>query len=143
MASQSRGVRSFILRLGRRASTPSSQQSGSQFVEARIFLKEFAELITGLSRVDCEVDFRPDLVGKKREHKEEVVPFKGFHIQSEAKGKQAAAKALKPFEVDGWKGHVEDLFNGHRGGQGRYRVRFVRHVESSAAITESGGTHER
>lgn len=68
--------------------------SGSQFVEARIPLKEFAELITGLSHVDCEFDFRPDLVGKKREHKEEVVPFKGFHIQSEAKGKQAAAKAL-------------------------------------------------
>jgi hypothetical protein len=105
------------------------EMSSSEFVSARIPLKDFAEVVTGLACVPCKFEFRPMLVGKKREHKEEVVLFKGSYLGDESARKKATAKALKPFEVNGWKGHEEDLFNHHRGGQGSYRVRFVRYVD--------------
>lgn len=61
------------------------------------------------------------------EHKTESVPFKSRFGKGDAVAK---ARALAPFEVDGWKGRVDDLGNMHKStGDGTgYHVVFTRHV---------------
>ena len=65
-------------------------------------------------------------LGFRREHKREVVPYKAVYGEYE---KPAKAKALAPFEVDGWKGNASDLGNHHRGNDtDGYSVLFARFV---------------
>lgn len=102
--------------------------SGTRVLTVRIPLKDFAEALFGLAHVECEFDLNPDLVGKKCEHKQEMVPIEDG-LRYADRSSPLAAKALAPFEVDGWKGRVDDLFNPHRRGGNSARVTFVRYVE--------------
>lgn len=104
------------------------QSSGTEFVSARVGLTDFAEALVGLALVDCEFDLRPDRVGMKYEHKEEFVPCPISYARTAADREKIAAKAFKPFEVDGWKGRIDDLFNPHRRNQEGARVVFTRYV---------------
>lgn len=108
------------------------ESSSTGFVTVRVALEQFAEALFGLSNVECEFDLRAARVGKIREHKTEIVPLdgKGYYAYGSAERKQVAAAALAPFEVDGWKGHVDDLFNQHRHTPNGYRVTFVRYVDA-------------
>jgi hypothetical protein len=103
------------------------------FVEGRLSLLEFAQVITGQGEVPIELEVRGlDLLGKRREHKTAFVPFDSKYIPDETKRQKAIDKALKPFEIDGWKARREDMENHHRYERDRgvdgYRVNFVRFV---------------
>jgi hypothetical protein len=104
--------------------------SGVEFATVYIDPANFAEALTGLGHVPCKFDLRPSLVGKKAEHKEEIVPFEGGgYVKPGLPRENAAAPYLAPFEIDGWKGRVDDLFNHHRHTPNGYRVTFVRYVD--------------
>ena len=105
-----------------------------EFIEIEIGLKEFAESLFTACQ-DCTFELRSvEKVGWKHEHKDEVVfvpegPYK--------QQKEIAAQALKPFEVEGWRGSVSDATNHHRWVRkdppkgkkgGWYNVTFRRHV---------------
>ena len=61
-----------------------------------------------------------------RWHKEELVRFDPRQQGGRHSGR-LAAETLRPFEVDGWRGCADDLFDSRRTtGQGRQCVRFVR-----------------
>lgn len=104
--------------------------SGAQ-VEAKMSLEEFAGCVTGVStdRIPAEW-FRMDVVGKKKEHKVEVVKF--THTGNKTRDMPKARAALKEYERDGWIGDVENLFNPHKvslvEGGGYYHVNFHRWV---------------
>lgn len=102
--------------------------SGTRVLTAKIPVEEFADVLFGSAHTPCEFDLYPDLVGLKREHKEELVPFNGGYYPAQDRA-EVAAKAFAPFEVDGWEGRADDLFNHHRQGGGWSRVSFVRYVE--------------
>ena len=93
------------------------EASTIEFAEVRLTLEQFAQAVTGVmvSGVDGTVRAL-DKVGLKMEHKVEEVPFNCWDLD---RSPARAAAALKPFEVDGWKGQEEDLFNSHRRGAGR------------------------
>lgn len=104
--------------------------SSTQFVTVRVPLAAFAAAITGLGHVECEFDLRPDLIGMKRENKEEWIASEPLPYTMEGLAREnLAAPLLAPFEVDGWKGRVDDLFNHHRRNREGARVTFVRYVE--------------
>lgn len=110
--------------------------SGANFISIRIPIKEFTEALFGLAQRPCEFDLRPDLVGLKHEWKEEFVPFEDWTFYRDYGDRnEVAAEVFAPFEVDGWKGRVDDLFNHHRRGKGGARVVFVRYVPVEAAQT--------
>jgi hypothetical protein len=97
-----------------------------------ISLEEFARVLTGRSNIDCTAEiFLDSPVGKKRECKDEViVPRPKFDQEN----KKAISRVLAPYEVDGWKGREDDLFNSHRwrqaaDGQDGISVSFVRYVD--------------
>lgn len=89
------------------------ESSGTSFVSVRVALVNFTEALFGLSRMECEFDLRPANVGKRHEHKEEVVDHEYGWVQYD-KREEAARDILKRYEVDGWKGRADDLFNHHR-----------------------------
>jgi len=108
--------------------------SGSEFIEVKVKLDEFARALTGLGRVDCVFEHKPALVGMTREWKTELVPFTAYGTRRD--DESAIAQALRPFERDGWEGRVDDLFNGHRrSGDGMQRVGFERYVETKEPQT--------
>lgn len=115
--------------------------SGVEFVSVRISPANFAEALVGLARVECEFDLRPDLVGTVYEHKEELVPLPHDHYYGTSRDKreQVAAEAFAPFEVDGWRGRVDDLFNPHRRGLNGAKVTFVRYVPRESSGKRSEG----
>lgn len=102
-----------------------------EFFEGLMSLEDFAAAVTGSSYRDVEFEFRPEKVGMIAENKEEIVDRpKGYSRDETAKKK--ARKLMEPFEVDGWKGNVDDMFNGHRNvGNDKCRVRFFRHVAAT------------
>lgn len=113
--------------------------SGSRCLSVRIPIPEFAEALFGAACRPCEFDLRPDLVGLKHEWKEEFVPLDDSkYYFRDAEREAVAEKALAPFEVDGWKGRVDDLFNHHRRGKNGARVSFVRYVAPEAAEKAAG-----
>lgn len=104
--------------------------SGTQFLTAQIALDVFAEALTGLGHSPCKFDLRPSLVGKLRQHKEETVPWGGRYVRESLERIDIASEAFAPFEVDGWTGRVDDLFNHHRKTANGYRVLFTRYVDA-------------
>jgi hypothetical protein len=119
-------------------------RSGCMVVEARVPLDGFAEALTGLGCVACEIEVFPKApIGKVREVKTEAVPWEGYTRDGFAIGSPKpdtdggkAAEALRPFEVDGWVGETRDLFNSHRDcrtvdGREARLVTFVRFVEAA------------
>ncbi len=103
--------------------------SGSEFLDLEIPTQQFAECLTGLSRVECEFEYRPDRVGLRYEHKTERVPFLyPFGVNEEDRDKAAKA-ACEPFETDGWAGDWKECLNGHKRGGGHATVIFRRWVQ--------------
>ena len=102
-----------------------------EFIELQIPYSEFAQALTGLSRIDCVANFRENApIGKKREHKFVIVKCPDYaNIEDREKREKAARKVFAEFEVDGWKGNVDDAFNHHNWcGKNEVRVGFVRYV---------------
>jgi hypothetical protein len=93
-------------------------------LEIEMSVEEFGHAVLGLSERPCEAQWRTKNLGLKYEHKTEAVPYDNFS------NKQTKEQALKPFEIDGWKGRLEDLGNGHKSaGNHAYHVVFVRYVK--------------
>lgn len=111
--------------------------SGTEYASVRVDPANFAEALVGLGRVECEFTLRPDLVGKIHENKEEVVRYTGGWIDYNDREK-VARKAFKEYEIDGWKGRVDDLFNQHRRTASGYRVTFVRYVDAPTTTNGDG-----
>lgn len=100
--------------------------SGVQFVDAKLSLKQFADLLT--SQIVCtEADLRTEFVGYVAENKEEEVHTPGYSVNDSDK-----AALLSSHEVDGWKARSDDLGNGHRRTKKGYNVIFYRHVKPDA-----------
>lgn len=88
--------------------------SGVNFLTAKVSLEDFAEAVTGLGHVPCTFELHSDNVGKRSEHKTELVPaVKSLNYAVTPKWKKAMIDQMKVFEVDGWKGRESDLWNRH------------------------------
>lgn len=104
-----------------------------EFCEVDLSLGEFALAVTAQAVSGVKVIVRGlDLVGTKHEVKTEFVPHTTQYSCRAGDRKAIAAAAFAPFEVDGWKGRSDDLFNGHRmaekDGVRGARVTFTRNV---------------
>jgi hypothetical protein len=113
--------------------------SGCKIIEATLTPEEFGLGILGLSDRKCKIQLHDQVfIGKLRQVKTETVFFQGRN------DKEAAIAAMKIFEIDGWKGREEDLFNQHRrylvGIEHDYwkaNVTFVRFVDPDTADTKN------
>ena len=107
------------------------------FVDLWMTPEDFGQAVTGLSMQPCEFRHYPAMVGKRHEVKTEIVPFEGWRVKKEQRDSKEA-EALKPFEVDGWKGRREDLYNGHKRvdrAEGGQLVTFTRYVDPDQEAT--------
>lgn len=104
--------------------------SSVEFVTATLSLENFAKAITGLGYTDCDIETRRlDLVGKKREHKTEMVACNGWEL--DRKDEYAIDKALAQYEVDGWIGSRYDMGNSKNYvGREFIKVGFTRYVDA-------------
>lgn len=119
----------------------SDELSNVHFLEIRLPPGDLMCAITARSVV-CEMTVRAlHLVGTKSEVKEEEVKFDPWSVRSgkERKGMEdsdpsaSTVEALSPYEVDGWRGRVSDLFNGHRRSErkGFVKVSFHRFIDAT------------
>ena len=116
--------------------------SHCRVVEVRMTCEGFAEAITGRGHVPCELEFYPEApIGKIHEHKTEVVMIPKTSDYSPRSRTKSAKLAMKPLEVDGWTGNVDDFMNHHRHNGGRstkthdaYNVNFVRYVDATVKV---------
>ena len=102
--------------------------SGINFVNIYMGLKDFANVITGQGYVNCEFKIRgTELVGKLRESKEELITLPPNFSYD----KELAQELITPYEIDGWKGEINNLDNYHNRSKGgkTCRVLFVRWIE--------------
>lgn len=104
-ASSSEGQRMHI--------TIEDKISGCRVLEIYMSLEEFAKALTA-SYGEATIEHFPNSpVGKKHEHKTEVVPIPKkdeFHLRNKP---ERVKELLKPFEVDGWRGNTSDMTNHH------------------------------
>lgn len=101
-------------------------KSGCILIEIRVPYAEFAQAITGLGHQPCNYDFYDSCpVGMVREVKTELVTKIGGYQRDLVKGKEA----ILPFEIDGWVGRVDDMFNHHRNKGEKQEVTFIRYVQ--------------
>ena len=100
--------------------------SGCRLVDVKMELETFAEALFGRGYCECQLEYFDQCpVGQRREVKTEVVDASGLDWRKDT---NEAERVLAPFEVDGWKGTVDDLYNHHRGPVNARRVGFVRFV---------------
>jgi len=99
-------------------------------------LEEFARCLGGLVSDAAGQAIRLPLFGTTEERKSELVPHSASsYLPSDAPRTPEEDESLRPFEVDGWRGHTTDMRNQHRGdGKGSCRVGFSRDV-----LIEGGG----
>lgn len=99
-----------------------------EFVVTRLTLEAFAQCVTGLGHVECQIETRRlDLVGKRIEHKSEIIPVNGWGIKGD---ETAISVALAPYEVDGWIARRLDMNNSKNYfSTDGVRVTFFRHVD--------------
>lgn len=121
--------------------TITDESSRIQFVDLKMTPDEFARMISARVTTDLECDVRGlDGVGKVRETKTERVPFRMVYSGTEEERIRAAQQALERFEVDGWKGRVSDMLNGHSTvrdcGRNEQFVTFERLVEPTPTPKE-------
>ena len=118
--------------------------SGVEFIEVHVSPGDLMKALT-TRFVDCTFTTRAlSRIGSKSETKTELVEFNRWassdKLSKERKGLNSHERSptidalLAPFEIDGWRASVSDLFNRHRGQGGntsgkRYQaVLFDRHV---------------
>ena len=109
--------------------TIGDKTSWCDFVTVEMEFETFVETLFGHAHQRCLVEFNEKApIGKKRETKTELVQRPKKYEREEGAAKEAAA-ILKPFEKDGWKGYVKDLYNHHNWrGQDKVQVSFTRFV---------------
>lgn len=112
------------------------KSSSMIFLEAEIDFKSFAKCITGSACMPIKFGLRGiERVGKKHEVKslEIVFPVELWYAQKEEQDRLITA-TIKPYEVDDWAGHTQDVKNHHNyirkteNGEPIYRVSFYRWV---------------
>jgi hypothetical protein len=91
--------------------TMHDESSGTQFLDVEIGMAEFAEAITGMSRIPCEFQLFARNVGKIHEHKA-VSVF--VPAQRHKTTPEIVRAAVAEHEVDGWMARDDDAKNGHR-----------------------------
>ncbi len=114
--------------------------SGTRICDIELTLEQYGDLVSGSGTVDCQIEiYDCRNVGKKLESKVEFVPFiwGGWH-KKKAELKLAAAKAAKPFMVDGWDSYrLSDFDNHHcsteKNGAKGQNVVFWRYVDIPTA----------
>lgn len=100
--------------------------SGCRVLDLYMRLDEFAKAVTSSQGKASIRHFRSAPVGMKAENKTEIVPYKHAYGKDHSEDE---AKALGPFEVDGWRARRSDLSNHHHYvSEGKQRVTFFRHV---------------
>lgn len=100
-------------------------------VEIEISLLMFADAL--FSRGDCTCKatvYRDSPVGAVLETKTVVIPTSDRFPYGKPTAKEIA-KALSPYEVDGWMARESDLTNGHNSAVGGMRVNFHRFVDTT------------
>ena len=111
--------------------------SSVQFAEVDIDFKQFGQAISGMSGQLCDIELRQlDLVGKKMEHKFELVPVPITLDKKDKKLIKLIETIFAPYEIDGWVARRDDIFNYHnyRGSHSSlndydsYEVSFTRYI---------------
>ena len=86
--------------------------SGVHILTLNVGLENFAECLTGLSFIPCSGEINLDApINMVREVKKELVPVPD---NTHNLTKEQLRQLLDSFEVDGWKGYLDDLTNHHR-----------------------------
>jgi hypothetical protein len=101
-------------------------RAGVRFLSLRMTSEALAEALVGSMQVDCEFELGGlQNVGKQSEHKRERVgPLEWNSTDEEVRA------AIAVYEVDGWRGRVEDAHNWHnRNREGLYEVSYYRWVD--------------
>ena len=102
--------------------------SGLVAFRIEMSIPEFGEMLSSPQNVPCIVKhFQSDNIGKKYEHKSELVPRPEIGVEDKDK---VLEELLKPFEIDGWIGSRDDLTNHHNWvSDNKSKVTFVRWVD--------------
>lgn len=103
--------------------------SGVLVTSVEISMYDFAMAITGLARVPCEFDMRPnyDIIGRTVQFKVEVIPMQVSDVTFNTVMKYAGL-----VEIDGWKcslGENERIIQTEKDGIHYVSVPFKRYVE--------------
>jgi len=107
------------------------EKSGTHFLKADMDSRDFTRMIVGnCAEMPCKFSLSTENVGKRYEHKTELVTVPSNWRDT----KLLARQALELFEVDGWIARGGDIGNHHRikktdGGYTTYEVAFYRFVE--------------
>ena len=121
--------------------------SGVIAAELRMDTRDFLQSIARFGSSRCHFWVNGSkCVGAVLETKSDLVPF-DFTVHKHPKDTDPdgyrtpeVAKALKPFEVDGWQGDVRDMWNGHQRdwncdrGETFQWVRFHRFVKDGVVV---------
>ena len=95
-----------------------AQDGAYTTVEVEVDIALFTLALTGQGEVPCVFEGLDPRSVARREHKVEqvLIPYPGEqrYMGRDEQAMAAYREALKPFEVDGWAGSVEDCHNGHR-----------------------------
>lgn len=87
--------------------------SGIEFLDGYMSVEDFGAAVTGKSFSPIEFELRGlNKVGKKFEHKEEVIKMDLTGVYNDEKRLELAKEAVKKFEKDGWKARIQDVCNG-------------------------------
>ena len=112
-------------------------KSHCQAVEVQIGYAEFAQALTGLGHIECQMEFNDSgIIGKKREHKSMIVKIPSF-LSSDKKYAKALRAVLEVYEEDGWRAYDSSAVNPHNWTKTQEReegfhnvnVTFTRYVE--------------
>lgn len=90
--------------------------SGIRVLEVKLSLEEFAYALMSHGYIECEYDANyrnAAYFGSEVAVKSEEVPFDMYSSTASKRSEGAIAKALAPFEVDGWEARRSDMTNGH------------------------------
>ena len=109
------------------------QESRTLIFQAQMSMEQWGKLVTAHSQVDdVPAVLTPDLVGMKLEVKTEKVPLPVVDSYERDVRRAAYKEAIRPFEVDGWVGRVDDTLNHHKISKGVASVAFRRYVKREA-----------
>ena len=101
---------------------------GAWLLDIRVPLENFARAVTGLGHLSCEYDLNERCpIGKIKEIKYEKIQAPAY---ARPEDREIVTRyLLSPFEVDGWKGTGDDLYNSHKRKDGMATVAFYRYVD--------------
>ena len=104
--------------------------SGLRIIELCMSYEALGKIITGHGAIPVIAKYvnTLDNIGKRLEVKIEMVQGIDSRVNKE-EFKEMFKKAVKPYEVDGWKADAEDSFNFHKHTpKGYYAVTFRRYI---------------